>query len=163
MTFQIVHSSDVLENSCEPELCEKVLEKMLGILDIEMGGPTFFYLMIWVIISTTEDAVHSLMKWVTKMKLTNYHGENVDTTTSHLHGALIPLKVVRKVPEDIVENLIEVFQTTYFCQWFQWHFQGFENQHEAGCKCGKTWSGGNYKDCQNELLRDERRWAMDWW
>ena len=49
---------ELLENSCEPELHEKVLEKMLRIPDIEMDGPTFFYL----IISTTKDAVRSLTK-----------------------------------------------------------------------------------------------------
>ena len=46
------------------------------------------------------------------MKLTNYQGKNVDTTMSHLHGMLIHLKVVWKVPKDIVEKLIEVFQMT---------------------------------------------------
>ena len=46
------------------------------------------------------------------MKLTNYQGKNVDTAMSHLRGALICLKVVRKVPEDIMEKLIEVFQMT---------------------------------------------------
>ena len=46
------------------------------------------------------------------MKLTNYQCKNVDTTASHLCGALIHLKVVQKVPEDIMEQPIEVFQMT---------------------------------------------------
>ena len=54
-----------------------------------MGGLMFFYLTIWVIISTTKDATCSLTKQVMEMKLTNYQGKNVDTTASHLHGVLI--------------------------------------------------------------------------
>jgi len=39
-------TQSLLENSCEADLCERVMEQTLGISPLEMGGPTYFVIMM---------------------------------------------------------------------------------------------------------------------
>ena len=84
----------------------------MQIPDIEMGGPTYFFHMIRVIVSTTEDAIRALTQRITSLTINRIQGENVDKVVSQLRGALVRLKAVDKIPYDLVEKLIEVFQTS---------------------------------------------------
>jgi hypothetical protein len=46
------------------------------------------------------------------MKLTNFKGEYVTKASSQLRGAIASLKIVNQVPHNIVEHLLDIFQTT---------------------------------------------------
>ena len=105
-------SQELLENSCESDLREKVMERMQAIPEIERGGPTFFHIMCAVLTSTSEDAVRSLTEKIQNMKLSDFQGEDVDKAVSQLRGAIARLTIIEKIPADINQQLIEVFQTS---------------------------------------------------
>jgi hypothetical protein len=46
------------------------------------------------------------------MKLTNFKGEDVTKAAIQLRGAIAALEIVNQVPHDIVERLLDIFQTT---------------------------------------------------
>mmetsp|Transcript_4750 Transcript_4750/g.13425 ORF Transcript_4750/g.13425 Transcript_4750/m.13425 type:complete len:131 (-) Transcript_4750:1051-1443(-) len=52
---------EYFENSNEEDLATKVSEKLEDIDDMDMGGPTYTFLMLETITSTTEDAMRSLV------------------------------------------------------------------------------------------------------
>jgi hypothetical protein len=105
-------SQETLERSCEDDLQNKILEKSRDIPSIQMGGPTFLALIMHEVTSTTEDSIHALTSRTTNMKLTNFKGEDVTKAASQLRGAIAAHEVVGQVPHDIVERLLDIFQTT---------------------------------------------------
>jgi hypothetical protein len=108
-------SQEMLERSCEDDLRNKILEKSMDIPEIQMGGPTVLTLIMHEVTSTTEDSIRALTSRVTNM-LTNFKGENVTKAASQLRGAISALKIVNQVPHDIVECLLDIFQTTSIVQ-----------------------------------------------
>ena len=52
----------LLENSCSDELKDKINEEMLDIDPIHHGGPTFFYVMIHIIVQKTDQATRALLQ-----------------------------------------------------------------------------------------------------
>jgi hypothetical protein len=105
-------SQEMLERSCEDDLRNKILEKSMDIPAIQMGGPTFLTLIMHEVTSTTEDSIRALTSRITNMKLTNFKGEDVTKAASQLRGAIAALEIVNQVPHDIVERLLDIFQTT---------------------------------------------------
>jgi hypothetical protein len=105
-------SQEMLERSCEDNLRNKILEKSMDIPEIQMGGPTFFTLIMHEVTSTTEDSIRALTSQITNMKLTNFKGEDVTKAASQLRSAIAALEIVNQVPHDIVERLLDIFQTT---------------------------------------------------
>jgi hypothetical protein len=104
-------SQDMLERSCEDDLRNNILEKSMDIPAIQMGGPTFLVLTMHEVTSTTEDSIRALTSRITNMKLTSFRGEYVTKDASQLRGAIAALEVVGQVPRDIVELLLDIFQT----------------------------------------------------
>jgi hypothetical protein len=105
-------SQEMLEQSCEDDLWNKILEKSMDIPTIQMGGPTFLALFMHEVMSTTEDSIRVLTSQITNMKLTNFKGEDMTKAASQLRGAIAALKVVWQVPHDIEERLLDIFQNT---------------------------------------------------
>ena len=105
-------SQELLENSCEPMLREKVLEQTLGIDPLEMGGPTYFAIMMKVITTMSEEGVRAMIDKIRLMKISDIQGENVAQAVSLLRGAIARLKNLNKLPQDILKQLITIFQTT---------------------------------------------------
>jgi hypothetical protein len=62
--------------------------------------------------STAEESIRALTSLITNMKLTNFKGEDVTKAASQLRGAIAALEIVNQVPHDIVERLLDIFQTT---------------------------------------------------
>jgi hypothetical protein len=62
--------------------------------------------------STTEDSIRALTSRITNMKLTNFKGEDVTNAASQLRGAITALEIANQVPHNIVERLLDIFQTT---------------------------------------------------
>jgi hypothetical protein len=105
-------SQEMLERSCEDDLRNKILEKSMDIPAIQMGGHTFLTLIMHEVTSTTEDSIRALTSRITNMKLTNFKGEDVTKAASQLRGAIAALEIVNQVPHDIVERLLDIFQST---------------------------------------------------
>jgi hypothetical protein len=124
-------SQELLENSCEQLLRDKVTEKLLDVPTNEQGGPLFFLLMIKQITSTTEDATRAMILKLTNMTLRDIPGENVDTAISQIRTALTRLRTVNQVPHDIRKKLIEIFQRTSV-ENFKKVFETMENNRRIG-------------------------------
>jgi hypothetical protein len=105
-------SQEMLERSCDDDLRNKILEKSMDIPAIQMGGPTFLALIMHEVTSTTEDSIRALTSQITNMKLTNFKGEDVTKAASQLRGAIAALEVVGQVHHDILERVLDIFQTT---------------------------------------------------
>jgi hypothetical protein len=50
----------MLEQRCEDDLRNNILEKSMDIPVIQMGGPTFLALIMHEVASTTEDSIRAL-------------------------------------------------------------------------------------------------------
>ena len=88
-------------------------EKVLGVHPFEIAGPLLFYHAMSLITTQTADAVRALTLRVTNLKLGDIQGENVGTTAiSQMRGALLRLKALVKVPNDIVDKIIDTMQTS---------------------------------------------------
>ncbi len=87
---------ELLENSCEPTLSEKVLEQILGIPQVKMGGPTCFSIMMRVITTISEDGIRTLVDKTWNMKISSIVGENVAHAISFLRGAIACLQNLKK-------------------------------------------------------------------
>ena len=105
-------SQELLENSCSEELRNLVSEQMLEINTIYHGGPLFFYLMMKIIIRTTNEATRKLIERIRNLNISNIRGENILQVTSLIRGAVTRLG--DKVPSDITDIVLKVYQTTSY-------------------------------------------------
>jgi len=67
-----------LEQSCEDELKKKVLENMMNVPDLELGGPLFIKIMMNIITSNTEEAICTLTSQILTFKIMSIQGENIN-------------------------------------------------------------------------------------
>mmetsp|Transcript_42267 Transcript_42267/g.128223 ORF Transcript_42267/g.128223 Transcript_42267/m.128223 type:complete len:269 (-) Transcript_42267:429-1235(-) len=89
------------------------MENSLSIEAMDMTVPTYSFIMIDMITSTTEEAMRSLVQRVKNIKITNLVGEDIDKAASQLRDSLLRLKPPPDhTPVEIVDTLIEVFQTS---------------------------------------------------
>ena len=103
---------ELMENSCEQDLADKVQEDLLGMAPHYECGPMYFYLMMRRIISSSEDAVVAMTEKIKNMKVSAIKGEDVTVVTGQLKMAIVRLNVLSKIPEDIEKMLLSIFQTT---------------------------------------------------
>jgi hypothetical protein len=106
-------SHEMFERSCEDDLRNKILEKSMDIPAILMFGPTFLALVMHEVMSTAEESIRALTSRITNMKLTNFKGEDSTKAASQLRDTIAAIEVLRQVPQDIEERLLDIFQTTY--------------------------------------------------
>ena len=105
-------TQELFNNSCNADLRDKVNEKVLGVHPFEIAGPLLFYHGMSLITTQTADAVRALTLRVTNLKLGDIQGENVGTAISQMRGALLRLKALDKVPNDIVDKILDTMQTS---------------------------------------------------
>jgi len=102
----------LLENSCESSLRDKVMEQTLGIDKREMGGPTFFAIMMKVIVSLSEEGMRAMIEKIRMMKIRDIQGENVEDAVGLLRVSIGRLSNMNKVPVNLIKQLTTIFQTT---------------------------------------------------
>jgi hypothetical protein len=105
-------SQELLENSCDEELRNKIREQLKEIPADEQGGALYYYLMIELIQVDTDNAVRSLTTKLANLDIGALEGENVMRACSLIRGVHDRLKLVGKVPHDVIDKLMRVFQTT---------------------------------------------------
>ena len=105
-------TQELFNNSCSADLRDKVNEKVLGVHPFEIAGPLLFFHAMSLITTQTADAVRALTLRVTNLKLGDIQGENVGTAISQMRGALLRLKALDKVPNDIVDKILDTMQTS---------------------------------------------------
>ena len=105
-------SHELLINCCDAILSSKINERLSGYSVKTQGGPLFLYLMLQLIISTCEEASKALLARLDNLKIHQVEGGNVLTVVSLVRKAVDRLSLVHKLPDDIVEQLFDIFQTT---------------------------------------------------
>ena len=85
---------------------------MLEIDTIYHGGPLFFYLMMKIIIRTTNKATQKLIERICNLDISKIRGENILQVASLIHGAVTRLG--DKVPSGITNIILKVYQTTSY-------------------------------------------------
>jgi hypothetical protein len=78
----------------------------------EQGGPVFFWVMMSIIQSSTEDAIRGLEAKIQLLKIRDTPGENVGTAIGKLRLNIKRLADVNRLPIDILIWLKNIFQTT---------------------------------------------------
>jgi hypothetical protein len=108
----LMWSQELLENSSEDELRDRVMESLTQIPQAEQGGPLYYFIMINLISSSTAEAIRTLINRITTLKIRDIQGEDVSKAISRIRGALRLLTNVNAVPPDIQFILIDIFSKT---------------------------------------------------
>jgi len=72
----------------------------------------FFKIMMNIITSNTEEAIHMLTSKLLTFKITSILGKNINKAVSQLCGAYRCLLISEKVPHDISDHRIKIFRNT---------------------------------------------------
>ena len=72
---------ELLEGSCELELSDKVQEDLMTVGTAIESVLVFFFFAMKQIVSSTEDAIASMVTTIKTMKLSSFNGENVSKAT----------------------------------------------------------------------------------
>jgi hypothetical protein len=101
---------DFFQNDVSNDLSMKISETYETFAVGEQGGPLFFILMMYHLLSDTEEAAISLNNHVKKFDIKTVEGENIFRVVSLLHGAVKRLQHINKMPEE--GTLLNVMQTS---------------------------------------------------
>ena len=104
-------TKELLEASCEPSLRDKTEEK-LSQETFHSGGPMYFWHMMQLITSSSEQAAITLIDRLNTMQINTIPGENVLRAVSLLRSAIVRLRLIGKLPTDVRKKVLKVLQTT---------------------------------------------------
>ena len=105
-------TNELMINVCDPILSSKINERLAGYSIKSQGGPLFLYLMLQLIISTSEETSKALLSRLDNLKIYQIEGENVLNVVSLVRKAVERLELVHKLPDNILEKLLDIFQTS---------------------------------------------------
>ena len=104
-------SYDFLFNSCEPDLRDKIQERMMLHNKAYHGGPLFFYEMIQMILSMNAYEVERLRDSLKNMTMQDFKGEDVEKAITLLRATIKRLKMFNEVPSNISDLVAKVFKS----------------------------------------------------
>ena len=84
---------------------------MLDVEPIHQGGPTFFFIMMQIIVQTRNQSTRSLLQRLKGLNISQICGENVQIATCLIRGSLQRLETVDAVPSNILIILLNIYQT----------------------------------------------------
>lgn len=77
-----------------------------------VSGPVYFFLIMDIILKTSEAVSNATITRIDNLTIYQVDGENVSTIVSLIRGATKRLQNVNKLPHDINEKILRLFQTT---------------------------------------------------
>ena len=84
-------SSDRILNTCEDSLCDKVREGLIGVSELESGGPLVLKKMLDIVMDVDDSALKSLTEALQNLRMKDVPGDNVGTVVSYLKGGSIAI------------------------------------------------------------------------
>ena len=105
-------SAKLLTSSCDSNLADKVLEKLTKYPISKTGEPLYLWLILNLIISTSEKASKALLDRLENIKIHAINSENILKIISLLQGALDRLKVINKTQVDVIDKVLDIFHTS---------------------------------------------------
>ena len=156
---ELVWSRDVILAACDPFLIESILAKERDILETfpgATGGPVTFVVLMETILSMSSDAFNELYRYIQKLDIKSYEGEDINEVVRNLRVNLRRLYSCTSkgyiVPPTVETDLIKVFQTTS-CEKFNTVFATLKvqaliqsNTRRTGIFRRTTGSRYRYKD-----------------
>lgn len=103
-------SGEKILASCEDTLREKILESCYSIPQIYHGGPLYFYYMMNLVTTTSDQAMRVVIDKINRLRLTDFDGENVLLAVSFLRGAIQLLSNNNSVPHDILNSVFNMMR-----------------------------------------------------
>ena len=100
--------SDQILNTCENSLRNKVREGLVGISDLEAGGPLVLKKTLDIVMYVDDSTLRSLTEALQTLRMKDVAGENMSTIVSYLKGALLLLQNCGAIPTDIMGLLNDV-------------------------------------------------------
>ena len=97
-------------NSCTERLQIKVNEQLDKIPLDERGGLVAYKIMITYVLSTSNEALQSLIAKLGNLKPTDFDGENVIQASTFIENMLIMLRDNSMTPKDFDESVHKVFK-----------------------------------------------------
>jgi hypothetical protein len=107
-----VWSGEKILNSCDNTLRDKLIELIRGWDPKHKGGPTYFNLLMGLIVATSKKSLWSLLDKIAKLQLTDFDGEDVNKAVSFLRRALLILKDNNVLPTNFNGLIIKIFKKT---------------------------------------------------
>ena len=102
----------VLENSCENNLKEKCVERIMTIEPIERGASTYFHIIRGLIQQHTQECVRSLLNRVKKLKISDTKEENIHIVGSMICGVVLRFSSVGAVPDHMITMVADIMCTS---------------------------------------------------
>lgn len=118
----LLWSTDMVLNTCEESLKDKVCEGLVGVLEMEIGGPLVLKNMLGIVMNVDDDALRSLIENLQSLRMKDFPGENVGTVVSYLKGVLLLLENCEAIPMDAMSLLNDVMSSAD-CQEFTAYMQ----------------------------------------
>ena len=122
----IVWSGEKILNSCDAELRDKLIEQTRNWPETQKGGPTYLKLLLPLILSTTEKSLRSLTDKLSRLKLTDFDGENVTKAVSFICGVVLILQDNRALPDDLTSLTLRIFKASS-CEAFKLHVTNIDS------------------------------------
>ena len=104
-------SADYILNTCEDSLRDKVREGLVGVNELENGGPLVLKKMLDIVMNVDDAALRSLTEGLQSLRMKDVPGENVGTVVSYLKGALLLLQNCSAIPTDAMGLLNDVMSS----------------------------------------------------
>jgi hypothetical protein len=122
-------------NSCDSDLRQRVTEKMIGVDEYELGGATYFKMAIKCsITSMSHNVSMSLSIKISNLTIQQFTGENLISVISALRGATAErLKMSGMLPPHLPIILYEIFRSLT-CIKFNNFFAALYAREEADIK-----------------------------
>ena len=99
-------------NSCSQTLREKLEESVINMSPHHKTSPTYFKLMMDLILSSTPVSMRATIRRLEKLTLKVFKGENVVTAVSLIHGVLAKMDNNDAIPTDIHEIVLRLMKTS---------------------------------------------------
>jgi len=104
-------------NSCSNSLKDKIMEATAHLPNSEQGGPTFWKVLMDLVIATSETAMRCIINKIATVQLSDFNGEDVTQCTTFLQSSYMLLKNNNRIPVDMIYLLFQTLRkcsTPYF-------------------------------------------------
>jgi len=122
-----------LLNSCSESLREKIEETVQGYPVQHRTGTVYFVLLHRLVLSSTPMSMRSVIRKLEDLKLGSFEGENVQSATSLIKGAVGLLSNNGATPSDIIDIAFNIMKTSSTVE-FNTHVTTMKTMHDTGIK-----------------------------
>ena len=97
--YHLEKSGKKILKSCLDSLKDKIMEATAHLPNSELGGPTFWKVLMDLVIATSETAMRRIINKIATVKLSDFNGEDVTQCATFLRSSYTLLKNHDRIPE----------------------------------------------------------------